>query len=209
MTSWLDITAPLDDQLPHWPGSAGFRRATKERQEDGDRVIDSTITLDVHCGTHIDAPAHYRAAGLTVDHTPLDAMIGKADVIHVLDPVVTADVLERHAPADAERLLLRTSNGSRWPHAPSFKRDFVGLDESAAQWCVNRDLRLVGIDYLSIQSRRASAQTHRILLDQGIVVLEGLDLREATAGRYELLSLPMSISGAEGAPVRALLRTTE
>lgn len=209
MTSWLDITAPLDDALPHWPGSVGFRRSTKERQEDGDRVIDSTITLDVHCGTHIDAPAHYRAAGSTVDGTPLDSMIGGAEVIDVLDPVVTAAVLERHAPGDAQRLLLRTTNGSRWPQAPSFDESFVGLDESAAQWCVDRGLLLVGIDYLSVQSGTASAQTHRILLDAGIVVLEGLDLRGAAAGRYELLSLPMSIAGAEGAPVRALLRAAE
>lgn len=170
----------------------------------------SEIQMDVHTGTHVDAPAHFVADGLAVDCLDLEVLVGPAVVAEVLEGgSIGRKCLEAlNLPDDVQRVLLRTTNGELWS-CTDFEPDFDALSAEGAAWLVDRGVQLVGIDYLSIQRYQDPPLTHRILLDAGVVILEGLDLRRVPPGDYELLCLPLALAGAEAAPARAVLRPLE
>lgn len=157
----------------------------------------------------MDAPFHFIPTGDTVENLPLEALVGPCKVIQLpgMDRI-SADALQ-HACVDftPDRLLIKTDNSALWSEKPSvFDPNFIALEPDAAQWIAYRNIQLVGIDYLSIGRFRGGEETHRVLLDAGIVVIEGLNLNKVDPGTYELICLPLKIAGAEGAPVRAILR---
>ena len=108
-------------------------------------------------------------------------------------------------PSDCERLLIRSRNSERWAGATEFDTGFVALALDAAQWIAERRLRLVGVDYLSVQRFSDDPETHRVLMRAGVAILEGLDLSRAPAGRYRLTCLPLWLADSEAAPARAIL----
>jgi arylformamidase len=157
----------------------------------------------------VDAPRHFLKNGVTVDSFPLDVMIGSAFVVHIPDvPLVTPRELNRaDIPESTERILIRTRNSDRWASgALDFFDDFTAISTEAAVWLVQRDIKLVGIDCLSIQPFHSHPNVHKTLMEHGIAILEGLDLRHVPNGTYELLCLPLKLIGVEAAPVRAVLR---
>jgi arylformamidase len=163
----------------------------------------SLICMGTHTGTHVDPPFHFIEEGYTVDRIPLDHLYGPAEVLdltHVKD-AVTGDDLKG---ARSDILLLKTKNSRLWDYG-EFRKDFVYLDESAAKWVVEKHVKTLGIDYLSIGSFKAGEEVHRILLGGGVTVIEGLDLREISAGLYTLACLPLKIKDGDGAPARAFL----
>ena len=163
----------------------------------------SLICMGTHTGTHVDPPFHFIEEGYTVDRIPLDHLYGPAEVLdltHVKD-AVTGDDLKG---ARSDILLLKTKNSRLWEYG-EFRKDFVYLDESAAKWVVEKRVKTLGIDYLSIGSFKAGEEVHRILLGGGVTVIEGLDLREISAGLYTLACLPLKIKDGDGAPARAFL----
>lgn len=206
---FIDISVPLGPDLPGWPGSTGFSRTQKsEKQPDGDIVCNSQICCDVHCGTHIDAPAHHLSEGATVDALPLDILIGVTTVIDVQDAAsVTVDVLEKSGiPPKTARLLIKTSNSQLWNSAGNrFVRTYVGIRPDAAAWIVRQGIRLIGIDYLSVQCFDDGPKTHTILLGAGVIIVEGLNLTAVGPGLYHLICLPLNIPGSEGAPARVVV----
>lgn len=202
----IDISAPIaPGSLPTWPGTPEPRFEAELRLDDGDPADDTTLHFSVHTGTHIDAPSHFVAGGKTVDLVPLDRLVGPCWVSEIRGvPALTARVLDAAGiPADTERLLVRTDNERRW--GPKFDPDFVGFSLCGACWLVEHGIRLVGIDYLSVQPFRESNEVHRTLLRDEVVLLEGLQLQRAAAGRYVLVCLPLKLMGIEGAPARAIL----
>lgn len=121
------------------------------------------------------------------------------------------DDTRRHAAADAipqvderKRLLFKTRSSELWARE-GFQDDYVSLDESGAQALLDRGVRLVGVDYLSIERFGGDGSVHRMLLASGVVGLEGLDLRAVRPGIYQLICLPLRIEGADGSPCRAVL----
>jgi arylformamidase len=207
----IDISVALSSDMPVWPGSPGVAISRQQSIADGADANVTRLTLDVHCGTHVDAPDHFLNDGRLIDSVPLDRLLGTADVVDArsasrLD-AEQLDALE--VPADCQRLLLRTRHQAGWSRESSFDKEFTGLDESGAGWVADRGIALIGIDYLGIQAYSAGPETHRILLREGIAILEGIELAHVSSGRYELLCLPVLIAGAEAGPARAVLRTTE
>jgi arylformamidase len=171
----------------------------------------SSFATSAHAGTHMDAPLHFVADGAPMDRLHFDAVIGAARVIGIRDPErITAAELETQNIRPGERLLFKTANSRRsWRREP-FDTKYVAVSAGAASWLVERKPALIGVDYLSVGAYEGDgAETHRILLRAGIWVLEGLNLRSVEPGSYELICLPLSIAGAEGAPARAVLRRTE
>jgi arylformamidase len=156
----------------------------------------TSLTMCAHTGTHVDAPAHFISGGGAVESLPLDALIGPAHVVRLND-----------AWPACGRLLFRTRNSEhRWWEQP-FQTGFDALTPEQARRAVEQGVRLVGIDYLSIGAdSEDGAQTHRILLAAGIVILEGLNLCAIAPGEYDLVCLPLLLQGADGAPARAALR---
>jgi arylformamidase len=205
--SWIDISLPLDPHLATWPGSPGVHTTSLMSIARGDVANVTQLTMDVHSGTHVDAPYHFVADGALVDELGLAPFIGPALVIDTHSTrELDADTLAATAiPTGTERLIFRTVNSQDGARAP-FRDDYAGLTLSGAEWLVdNCDLKLVGIDYLSIQRYTEPPDVHRTLLGSGLAILEGLDLINVAPGSYELLCLPLKLVGTEGAPARALL----
>lgn len=205
----IDISVPLSPSLPVWPGDPQIVLERYRALSRGDASNDSRFACSVHAGTHVDAPLHFIENGTTVEQLALDILMGPATVIELPEVnVITPDLLEaRKLPPEAERLLFKTKNSDLWlDTGHEFNPDFVALSPESADWMVARGIKLVGIDYLSIQMfNDAEPLTHRILLEAGIIILEGLNLREVNPGVYQLICLPLKLAGSEGAPARAIL----
>lgn len=207
----IDISVPLTRQLPVWPGGRGCTREWISHVDRGDAVTETFLTMDVHAGTHIDAPSHFVPGGASVDTLPLESMRGPAYVADLTGvPVLTDEVLRARVPEGVTKLLMRTDNSRRRLFASSeFAEDFVALDSSGAGWVVDHGVTLVGNDYLSIETYSGDGSAHRKLFSAETIVLEGLDLADVEPGYYELHCMPLSIPGAEAAPVRAALEPTK
>jgi arylformamidase len=208
MSRLIDVTVPLRPTMPVWPGDAAFRITRVSDMAAGDRNNLSELCLGSHTGTHVDAPAHFLPDGASIETLPLDALVGPCRVVAVgAEAEIGVGELERHGIAEGERILIRTRNSALWAD-DAFHEDFVHLSTDAAEWLAERRPRCVGVDYLSVGGfHKNGTPVHRALLAAGVWLIEGLDLREAEAGEYELLCLPLRVLGAEGAPARALLRT--
>jgi arylformamidase len=203
-----DVTVPLSPSVPAWPGEPRFEAQRFQRIEDGHPANVTRIAASVHSGTHVDAPRHFLADGATVDQLPLEILMGKARVLDlkVLDRIRRKD-LEEADLRDDIRVLIKTRMSGQMRN-PEFQPGFVALAEDAATYLVQVGIKLVGIDYLSIEPFDATGHpAHHALLGAGVVVVEGLDLSEVPAGEYEMACLPLRIEGAEGAPARVVLRT--
>jgi len=209
MTTY-DVTLPISPCLPVWPGDVAPALEIAASISSGDPYNSTLIRMGSHTGTHVDAPSHFLAKGATVDQLPLEVLVGEAWVaeLPVVAPLVTRGVLESAGiPRGTRRLLLKTANSDLWARSPcSFTPDYVALGPDAAEWIADRGIELLGIDYLSVDPPPSTDFTaHRILLNRGVVVVEGLDLRWIPQGRYKLCCLPLRIVGAEGAPARVVL----
>lgn len=208
MVDYLDISLTISPDLPHWPGSPRTELTRRRDMGRGDAVNDSVLVCGAHAGTHVDAP-HFLADGADVTRLALDALIGPAVVAALpdVDAVTAADLEALNLPVDTRRLLLRTRNSEGWRRGDrEFRTDFVALTVDAACWVAARGIRLIGVDYLSVQIFCGDPQTHVALLQAEVVIVEGLNLAEVAPGSYELICLPLKLAGAEGAPARAVLR---
>jgi arylformamidase len=206
--TWIDVSVPLDDGMVVYEGDPPVRVARVSSVEEGDLATVRRLELGSHTGTHVDAPAHFIAGGAGVDELPLDALVGEAAVVDLsahADDLDAAALRARRVPGDGERVLLKTRNADLWD-AGGFHPDYVGVTEDGARELVGRGVRLVGIDYLSIAPSGDPVPAHRVLLEAGVVILEGLDLRAVAEGPHELVCLPLRLRGGDGAPARALLR---
>lgn len=215
-----DITRPLSPRLAGWPGDTplDFRRVW--RRDRGASVNVSALTLSVHAGTHADAPFHFDTAGRTVDALPLDAFCGPACVLDVTGAAkatgrITAGDLAPVAAflSAAPRLLLRTGG---WPDSARFPEAVPVLDAgSVVPFLQKRGVVLVGLDLPSFDALDSKdLPVHHALAGAGIQLLEGLDLHAVPLGPdganvFELTALPLNVVGADGAPVRAVLRGGE
>lgn len=192
-----------------YPKDVPYRRY-RQRDMDGDDSSNvSAFESTVHIGTHVDSPLHYYRDGYGCEAIPLDHLYGPAQVIDCRSiPAVTATDLHGKLIEGVPRVLLKTDNSQRYhdnPDAP-FNRDFVYVDGTAAELFVAFDVKLVGIDYLSIdQSGVAGKPSHHTLLEKNITILEGIDLALIEPGVYFFSCGPLKMKGSDGAPARAVL----
>ncbi len=204
-----DISLPISPELPVWPGDPGVVMQRLSRIEAGEEANVTHISLGVHTGTHVDAPYHFLGGDTpTVDQLPLKILSGRAYVLHLPEvEQITAAVLQgADIPPRTRRLLFKTRNSQYWAHhLGGFQTDFVAISPDGAQYLVDRGIKLVGVDYLSVAPFRNSVPTHQILLKAGVVIVEGLNLAQITQGRYTLHCLPLKLVGCDGAPARAIL----
>jgi len=202
-SQWLDVSVPIYTGMVHFPDNPSIEIHRLKDVEKGDICTVSRLTMGTHTGTHIDAPIHFLPGGTGAEEVPLDNLIGPARVIEIKDSdAVNAEELRAHNLGARERLLFKTSNSARCWTTSEFVHDSVTIAEDAASYLAGLGTLTVGIDYLSA----GSPETHRILLGAGVVIVEGLNLTGISQGRYELLCLPLKISGGDGALARAVLR---
>ena len=210
---FYDVTVPISNELPTWPGDPGVELSDWRCLANGDAANVSMLNLGAHTGTHVDAPAHFIEGAAKIESLPLEVLIGEAQVVEVPPGVRAIDeqfVLAHHNPGTS-RIIFKTNNSTFWSNAnPEFHTDFTYLDLEAAVMLVERGIKLVGIDYLSIEKFNSPKhETHLALLSHGVVILEGLNLTEVPAGKYELICLPLRLKSnlGDGAPARVVLRT--
>lgn len=207
-----DVTVPLSNELPTWPSDPAVEITDWRSLSAGDAANVSNLNLGAHTGTHVDAPAHFIEGAAKVESLPLDALIGVAQVIAVPEDVYAIDeeFVRKHYAPGVERVVFKTRNSAFWSEPdPQFHTDFTYLDLPAAKWLVEKRIKLVGIDYLSIEKYASEKhETHLALLSRGVVILEGLNLTGIEPGNYELICLPLRLRSnkGDGAPARVVLR---
>ena len=215
--SIFDISVAIaPGETPVYPGDPGIEIIEWAALARGDAANVSFLRFGAHTATHVDAPAHFIADAPTVAAMPLDVLLGLAHVVEVANDVhaIEAEHVAALVPDGASRVLFKTRNSAFWgePAPHEFHRDFTYITPGGARALVARDVRLVGFDYLSVEQFASETfATHMTLLTQGVVIIEGLDLRAVAPGRYELLCLPLKLAGTlgDGAPARAILRTID
>jgi arylformamidase len=203
----IDVSVPLNSELPTYPGNTPFSLQAVKRLSSGDSSNVSSVLLSVHAGTHVDAPRHFFDEGPGVETLPLEMLCGRARVIELTTKKgITAEDLSRFDLTEDVRLLIKTHNSRLWGSS-EFHADFIGVTGPAARFLVDRGVKVLGVDYLSVEEyKKPGAPAHRILLGAGTIVIEGLNLRDVEPGTYEMFCLPLSIVGADGAPARVVLR---
>jgi arylformamidase len=203
-----DVSLPISPDLPVWPGDPPISLQRVQAISAGSTANASHLSCGVHAGTHVDAPLHFLDGAGGVETMKLSSLVGRAWVAdlpraEVLDE---ATLSAARIPARSTRVLFKTRNSRIWAGGErKFRKDFVAVDESGARWLLDRGVVLVGVDYLSVAPFGNSTPTHRLLLQAGIAIVEGLNLTGVKSGSYGFACLPMKLMGSDGAPARAIL----
>jgi arylformamidase len=205
----IDVSVLLTPDIATYPGNPPFEITPVHRLAAGDSANNSRLTMGTHTGTHVDAPKHFIDDRPGVDAMSLDLLIGRARVVDM--PVrggITAKHLEDAGLREDIRVLLRTPNSKLWnnPKEP-FHEEYTHLTGDAAKFLVDQGVKVVGVDYLSVEKFHSPAHpAHHALLGANVIIIEGLNLSEAEPGVYEMYCLPLKVKGADGAPARVVLK---
>jgi arylformamidase len=194
----IDITRPLSSETLVYPGD---KKPIFSQRDEGKYLI-SDLHMSSHTGTHIDAPVHYLKSGETIDCIPLINLIGRCQVLDVIDAgnTITAEYLTGKID-NVTRLLLKTSfSGHR-----QFVENYPSLSFDAARLITGKGICCVGIDSPSIESYLCNGTVHRELLGKGCIIIELLDLSSVPEGEYDMIALPLRLEGLDGSPARVVL----
>jgi arylformamidase len=203
----IDISPVVDDGIAVWPGDTPYVRTVNTDMHAGASLTLSDIRTTVHVGAHADAPSHYLARGEDIAARRLDYYLGACNVFHIDGVqgrrIYPADLAGKHITA--ARVLLRTGT---FPDPRVWNDDFAGLAPELVDWLHDRSVILIGIDTPSVDPFDSKElEAHQALAHHDIANLEGLVLGGVEEGEYELIALPLRLAGADGSPVRAVLRT--
>ncbi len=202
-----DASLAIHEKMVVFPGDPSFKSEPVCRIQTGADYNLTRISMGTHLGTHVDPPAHFIDDGATVDQVALEALVGPGVVADLRGcSQIDRRALENASVADYTRVLMKTDNGPLLSDS-TFHQDYVHLTEDGARYLVECEVRLVGIDYLSIEHHsNPGSPVHHLLLEAGVLVAEGVHLLEIPPGEYEIFCLPLKLKGADGAPARILLR---
>jgi arylformamidase len=200
-----DISPPVRTGVPIFPEDTPYEQRWTLTVGPECPVNLSRITLSPHAGAHADAPLHFDPAGEAAGALDLDPFLGPCLVVHTLgEPFVEVRHLEPHAGRLEPRILVRSY--ARRP-ADRFDHHLPAFRPAALEWLADRGVRLVGTDSASVDPAASKTlDAHQVLRRRGLRVLENLQLDDIPEGRYELIALPLKLTEAEAAPVRAVLR---
>lgn len=203
---YIDISMSIENGMISWPSDGPVKIDRVRSMEDGERLNQSRIDLSAHTGTHIDAPVHFLKDGNGIDQVSLDLLIGPAVLIHIpgVRQIGAQQLDSAGAGNGIKRLLIKTDN-ARLLEKREFDKAYSYITLDGAQYLIEQGIGLVGVDYLSVAEYGKGDAVHRELLGAGIVIIEGLDLREVEPGSYRLTALPLRIRDCDGAPARVIL----
>ena len=202
-----DVSLPIYPGMIIWPGDPPFIKDVFKSIKEGSSSNISLLHIGTHTGTHIDAPLHFIHGAIGVDNIDPEVLVGKARLFQLPDVrYIDRKLLESFDLKGVSRILLGTRNSSLLKHG-KLDMDYVFVTGDAARYIVDIGIKLIGVDYLSIEEPHNEGHpVHQTLLDAGIVIVEGLNLADVPLGDYELICLPLKIKDADGAPARVLLR---
>lgn len=205
-----DISVPVHEGMPTWPSDPGLKLTLASSFAKGGSANVTRIEMGAHTGTHMDAPFHFEPDGYGIDRLRLDVLIGTCRVFDLMgtEGHISRAVLENCDLRGVTRALFRTKNSLRWARDEhEFDKQFIAVVADGAEYLVEKGVKLVGVDYLSVEPYGSKEHpVHHTLLRAEVVIIEGLNLSAVTAGDYELIALPVKLQGADGAPARVVLR---
>ena len=203
----IDVSVPLDQSLASYPNNLPFSLEAIKRIARGDSSNVSALHMSAHTGTHVDSPRHFYDEGTGTEALALEMLIGRTRVIELRARAgITAEELAAVDLSEDVRVLIKTPNSKLWGD-PEFHKEYVGVTESGAKYLVDHGIKVVGVDYLSVEVfKTPGAPAHHVLLGGGTIVIEGLNLRDVEPGIYEMICLPLKVVGSDGAPARVVLR---
>jgi arylformamidase len=205
----FDVTVPIKNFMPVWPGDPQVENRLVSSIEKGEEANVTNIQMSAHTGTHIDAPKHYIKSGTAIEGLSLTTLLGEVEVVEIdfqNSQIDALTLIKVNRNEWSQRVLFKTNNSNlRLLEKDYFNQNFTALLPDAAEYLVQKGVKLVGIDYLSIAPFENGSDTHIILLENDVVVLEGLNLADISPGIYELIALPILLEGADGSPARVLL----
>ncbi|WP_425445357.1 arylformamidase [Virgibacillus phasianinus] len=202
---WIDVSQPLTNDMAHWPEDTPFSYSLTIAKQDSGSVNIGQITTSVHTGTHIDAPFHFDNDGKRIDELDVNLYVGEAIVLDVGNvQEITVETLGNFSFDGVTRVLLKTSLPNDHTRFPE---QIPNLDPRIADFLAEKGIKLIGVDMPSVDALDSKElPTHHALYTNGIHILENLMLDNVEQGNYELIALPLAIKGADGSPVRAVLR---
>jgi len=204
MPKIYDISMTIEEGMQVWKNyEAKKPRIENVQNHDQGKPHESLLTMNVHTGTHVDAPLHMLAGGETIETISLERLVGPArvlDLTHAKE-CITKEDLEPFAIQKGERIMLKTSSS----YSEEFLLDFVFLREDGARYLADIGVGLVATDALGIERAQAEYPTHRTLMRGDVIIVEGLRLKDVPAGNYTLVIAPLKMTGIDAAPARALL----
>jgi arylformamidase len=198
----IDISVPLSKGMPVWPGDLP---PLLDESRCGSVCV-TQLSMGLHSGTHVDFPYHIIPGGNKIDTYTLDRFIGRVRVVTIESTVsIQTSELKTRNLAHLDKIIFKTCNSLLWQR-DVFEPAFIGLEPDAAQYLVDCGVKLVGIDYLSIQPFSSiDNSVHTILLKNDVLILEGVNMSGIEDDEYQLFCCPLHIQGVEASPVRALL----
>jgi arylformamidase len=200
----IDISRPMAAGTACWPGDVPFAFRLGWTIAGGASVNVGSIETSVHTATHCDAPFHFDDTGATVDRLPLDVFVGPAQVVDVRNASRWRDRLVALDLSGTPRVLFRTGG---WPDSSRFPDSIPVMEPDLPGWLADRGVRLIGVDLPSVDPLDSKTlENHHALGRAGITIVEGLWLEGVLEGRYGLMALPLKMIGADGSPMRAVLR---
>jgi arylformamidase len=210
MSRLIDISLPIDPDLLTWPGDPAVDVVPRLELAKGDPANVSELRIGTHTGTHVDPPVHFVPGAAGIDRVALDTLVGDAvvaDARGLEGPMGPPELEKLSIPEGIKRVLIRSDNSDLWRHLPTeFPDGYVCLNPEGARWVVDRGIELIGVDFLSVEQKGTPGHpTHHALLENGVVIVEGLDLGDVEPGRYLLVVLPLKIVDGDGGPARAIL----
>lgn len=209
-SAWIDISLPIYAGMVGGPNDPRVKIKLVRDPDKGAPVTMAQITMISHTGTHVDSPRHFLIEGTPIDALPVDTFIGPARVIEIKDTdCIKPAELEPYDIQPGERILFKTKNSSWVYDTDTFVTPYVYISNEAAQFLVKKKVRLVGIDYITVGGyvdREDNRVVHLMFLQNGVSILEEVNLKGVKPGRYELLAVPLRLHKGDAAPCRALLR---
>lgn len=209
MTDVIDISLPIDDHLLTWPGDPPLEVLPHRRIANGDAANVSELRIGTHTGTHVDPPVHFVEEAVGIDQVALDVLVGPTVVVDArgLAGALGPEHLESlPIPEGTERVLFRSDNSEIWRHLPTiFPAEYVSISADGARWIVERGIRLVGVDFLSVEKKGSPGHPTHVTLLTAVGIVEGSNLGDVGPGEYTLACLPLRIVDGDGGPARAVL----
>ncbi len=203
-SEFYDISLNIEEGMLSFPGDT-IPEFNKIKEIEVDNYNLSNMMVSVHVGTHVDAPSHFIKNGKTINELLPERFLGEVQVVEIKDDKEISIKELENVEFHSDKILFKTQN-SNMISDKNFNNDFVYLNQKGAKYLIESGINFIGIDYLTIESIDTQEfNVHKLLLENNVIVLEGINLKEIPPGNYKMIALPLKIKGAEASPVRALL----